>query len=330
MKTKIVYCLVSDATDYYYEQLLISLCSLRKHNPKAEVEVVCDNGTFDTLIGNRRGIFDYDIHLIQIDTPKDWEKLERSRYLKTNLRRLTQGDYLYVDTDTVICTSLDFIDDLPIEIGAVHDSHLEYPLPNFSKCKYKSQRWIWSRARQRNINIEGYLHFNSGVMFVRDIPKAHELYKRWNENYQNQLKYGVKIDQLPLLLSNHEMNDIISPLDWRLNCQVPFEGIRNKVAQASIVHYFPGHNTTLLSSPWILDPIKESGYVNISIRRIIDEPDKFFDKLSDVVIGEPSNMLHTYPLVKMYTSCPTTFNIFVCMMKAYLFAKRKLQCLLHH
>ena len=42
MKTKIVYVLVSDSSDYYYEQTLISAASAKMWNPDAEIVVVVE------------------------------------------------------------------------------------------------------------------------------------------------------------------------------------------------------------------------------------------------------------------------------------------------
>ena len=330
MKTKIVYCLVSDGQDYYYEQLLISLCSLRRHNPEADVEVVCDNDTNTTLTGTRHGIFDYDIHVHPVETPSDWKKWERSRYLKTHLRNLIQGDYLFIDTDTIICSSLDFIDDISSEIAAVLDSHVEHSLPSRSQCKHETELWIWRQAQKTGANIEGLWQYNSGVMLVRDTPQAHELYARWASHYQSQLQFGVKVDQLPLLLSNHEMNNVIASLDPRLNCQVSFQEGRSAVAEAAIIHYFPGQKKTLLSSPWILDPIKETGLITAPVQRIISQPAQFFSECSAVATGDAARLLFTPSLLEAYTSCPKVFSYFVKALNAYLFTKKWLYGLYYH
>lgn len=324
MKTKIVYCLVSSTNDYYYEQLLVSVSSLRRHNQQAEVEVVCDKDTFATLSGTRAGIFDYDVHINQADTPQEWGNWERSRYIKTNLRNLTKGDYLFVDTDTLICSSLDCIDDIRCEVAAVRDSHVERPLPAINRCQHDTEFWIWGQAHKANVNIEGLWHNNSGVMFVKDTPKAYELYARWADNYTKMLAHGAKVDQLPLMLANHELGDIISPLDKALNCQVCTEEGRSMVSDAKIIHYFPGQKKTLLGSPWILDPIKETGKITTSVQRIIDEPHTFFDKMSMVVEGDAAALVETRYLLEASRSCPKMFKALVYIMNRCLSINKKL------
>lgn len=328
MKTKIVYCLVSDNEDYYYEQLLISLCSLRKHNPNAIVEIVCDNDTFATLHDTRSTIYDYNIIVTPVDTPHNWVKIEKSRYLKTNLRKLTKGDYLFIDTDTVICSSLNFIDNFAFDIAAVRDSHVERPLPKHSQSRNESESWIWGEAKKSNINIEGLWHLNSGVMYVKDVKVAYELYTKWAERYSILLKCGVQVDQLALLLSNNEMNNVISLLDPKMNCQVLVEEGRKRVKDAAIIHYFPGKQRTILSSPWIMDPVKYTGRINPSIQRIIDEPQKFFKGLSKVVVNEEASLLNTPSLFASYKSCPNVFKVWMKVLRTYLKIKKRIQRIL--
>lgn len=325
MKTKIVYCLVSGPKDYYYEQLLISLTSLRRHNPDAAVEVVCDHDTAASLTGTRAGILGLDIKVNAVDTPPEWGNWERSRYIKTNLRRLTTGDYLFVDTDTVICSALDTVDSITGEVAAVRDSHVERPLPKATACRHDTELWIWGQAMKARVDIEGLWHNNSGVMYVKDTPLAYDLYSKWAERYNEMLARGAKVDQLPLLLANHEMGDIIAPLDPRLNCQVAFEEGRRMVQGACIIHYFPGQRKTLLASPWILDPIKETGKIPASILRIIERPAAFFDKASKVIEGDAANLVDTKYLLEASTTCPKVFRFFVYVLNRYLSLKKKLK-----
>ena len=130
MTTKIIYCLVSDTKDYYYEQLLVSLCSLRKYNPDAIVEVVVDKETKDTLVSERAGIYNYVTDVIQIDVPNEFAKKQRSRFIKTRLRELVSGDFFFIDTDTVIIGDLSIIDSIPADVAMAYDANSPFPVGN--------------------------------------------------------------------------------------------------------------------------------------------------------------------------------------------------------
>lgn len=121
MNTQIVYSIISSKQDYYLEQLIMSVHSLRMYNPAAHVIVVTDNFTAKTLIGWRSYIKGIINHLQVIPVPSQYNPMQRSRFLKTNLRKFVKGDYLFIDTDTIICASLEDIDNIDADIALVAD-----------------------------------------------------------------------------------------------------------------------------------------------------------------------------------------------------------------
>lgn len=124
MKTKIVYVVTSDETDVYLEQTLLSVFSLRKHNPNAFVELVVDQDTNATIAGKRGEILKYIDNKVVVNVPKEYNKKEASRYLKTNVREYVSGDYLFIDSDSIITDKLDEIDLFDGDIGAVINNHV--------------------------------------------------------------------------------------------------------------------------------------------------------------------------------------------------------------
>lgn len=67
---KFVYVLISDEKDYYTEQCLVSIHSLRLNNPKAHIVVITDKYTLSTLDGNRGRIKDNIDEFKTIEVPK--------------------------------------------------------------------------------------------------------------------------------------------------------------------------------------------------------------------------------------------------------------------
>ena len=123
MKTKIVYCIVSNDEDIYLEQAWVSIYTLRRHNPDAEVILLVDKDTELTLIGKRSGIKELVAEVKAVETPVGYNAMQRSRYLKTNFRHFISGDLLFIDADTVIGGSLAGVDDIDAEIACVPDEH---------------------------------------------------------------------------------------------------------------------------------------------------------------------------------------------------------------
>lgn len=97
MKTKIVYVLVSNDTDYYLEQAYVSMFSLKKYNPKAQIYVVADKDTVDGINANsiRQKLSAYVDSFIPINFDKNVGLKERSRFLKTTLRKHIDGDFCF-------------------------------------------------------------------------------------------------------------------------------------------------------------------------------------------------------------------------------------------
>ena len=125
---KYVYVLTSSEKDYFYEQCLISVVSLKKYHPDSEIVILADDITTSGLKGFRSGIKEYAlIKEVQCDTAHN-QKV-RSRLLKTSVRHLVKGDFLYIDLDTVIAGSLEGIErcleNMTESIGMVLDKHVE-------------------------------------------------------------------------------------------------------------------------------------------------------------------------------------------------------------
>ena len=97
---KIVYVLTDNENLKYYNELMISLLSVRKHMPDRPVCVLVDPTTYAILQKNNAEIFNL-AEVLSIEVPSDLTQAEKSRYLKVTCRQWIRGDMLFVDTDTV-------------------------------------------------------------------------------------------------------------------------------------------------------------------------------------------------------------------------------------
>lgn len=233
MKTKIVYVVASLYDDVYMEQAIGSAWSVRHHNPDCHIEMVCDQDTFATFkLGIRaqyKDLFD-EIHVREFQS--ELSMIERSRWMKTTLREIIDGDYLYIDTDTVVCADLSYIDDFDFEIGMVLDCNCKFGL-------WLTYEWLLPIMKERyNMDVSNETqYFNSGVAYVRDCQVTHDLYKRWNELWIDSLhKFNDKSDQKALMKANIDMGHIIEEISGNLNCQI-IESIQY-LHTAHIMHFF--------------------------------------------------------------------------------------------
>ena len=75
MKTKIVYAVISGTDDYYLEQLIFSIMSLKRYNPTAYIEVVTDDATKRSLTEWRAILCQMVDYLNIVDMPQGFNKM---------------------------------------------------------------------------------------------------------------------------------------------------------------------------------------------------------------------------------------------------------------
>lgn len=325
IQTKIVYTLISDETDYYYEQVLISVYSLRLYNPEAVVYIIVDKDTFKTLSGKRKEIYNYVSSIIPIDVPSDYNKMQRSRYLKTNLRQFINGDYLFIDCDTVICQSLEDVDTLDCELGLVADLNGELLV--------KDTNTIEKCRNAGFINCNNQPYYNSGVMYVKDTPLTHQFYHEWNKNWLISKQNGVNFDQPALCQTNIDLNYPIKEISGIWNCQFKFEGY-HYLSDAKIMHYyFNGSEKYKLAQHHIFNIVKEKGCIDTTTSKVIKHPQTIL--YTYLCINE--EMLYQFTssnLIHIYFNIPTLFRFIerlsTIVIKPYLYFNRVKNLFLLH
>ena len=285
MKTKVVYVLSSDEMDIYLEQTLLSVFSLRKYNPDVCVELVVDEKTDKTLQGKRTNILNYISYKNVVAVPDNFNKIQTSRWLKTRLRLIVSGNFLFVDSDTIITDDLSSIDEFNSDIGAVPDAHVPMSLLSYSSSIIKlakEDEWTYN---------ENLPYFNSGVFFVRDSQVALNLYERWHNKWKDGILQKRHVsDQSYLAASNEEMGYVIKELDGTWNCQIARNGLKY-LSNAKIIHYlgFVFHSQC---PPWtfykrsIYEYVKENGYINKNISVLIENAKSSFPTINGIVADD--------------------------------------------
>lgn len=271
---QVVYVLISDENDYYYEQCLISVTSLIKCMPSCKIILLTDDKTYCSLVGKRELLKNIVFDIIQIEVQNNLKKKEISRFIKTSMRQYIIGDFLFIDCDTVICEPLDSIGSCKEDICAVMDNHTPLNQNVYAKDMLKRAKICSFHAGYKNI------HYNSGVIWVRDSKDSYNFFNLWHKLWKEGKKKGILSDQLSFNEANYRLNGLIMELNGIWNCQVDF-GMRY-IHEAKIIHYL-GFNpkdenskiSTLpykLSSVGVLDDIKKSGVITKEIEYIIENP----------------------------------------------------------
>lgn len=264
MKTQIVYVLVSSDKDVFLEELWASVWSLRRFHKEVTVNVVADKPTARRIEENL-GLRKLITYIAVPDIPEHYSLKERSRELKTRIREIIKGDFLYIDTDTIICKPLDEIDNCEYDVAGIPDSNVWIEGNPFSAGMTGVVRDIFGKEPAHN----GYL-INGGVIYAKDNAVAHELFKRWNESWTYScFKKGNSQDQPALWHSDSEMGNVIKTLSDIYNSQVAMS--LQYFADAAIVHFLhmkfiPDQSYSPYLSLQIYKDIKEHGQLTDEIK----------------------------------------------------------------
>ena len=216
MKTPIVYVLISSERDFFLEEFWVSLYSLRHFHPSDKVTVLTDAPT-SKRIDERPALKALITEIKVVPMPDEYDGRLRSRTLKTSVRNLIDGDFLTIDTDTVICQSLDEVDSLSIKnIGMVPEMHGSFK----DHITYQFIAKEIKRIHGVDVSDAPYW-FNSGCMLVRDNSFTRDFFKKWNELWKYATFHkNASSDQRPLLKLDHDYGYVIECLPDVYNCQV--------------------------------------------------------------------------------------------------------------
>ena len=307
---KYVYVLVGNKNTLYFEQTCVSAYSLKLHNPGANITLVVDQQTHDYIEGKSSVLLSYFDYILVGDVPSNDSNKRKSRVLKTKLRELIKGDYLFIDSDTIICDSLDGISAMEGDFIAVLDKHLLLDVhPRRSRIIKKLSDIKY------DIKREDKEFFNSGVTFVRDTPFMHKFYSIWYEEWEKGCKYGVDSDQPSLLIANQKCGYPIKEIDGVWNCQIIENGLKFLI-DAKILHYFSsdGKDSCFeFKNDSIFKEIKINGYIPDSTKELVKNAKKAFSNKMQIVSGKEADFLET-SVHKVYVYHKRIFNIIEYLM----------------
>jgi len=279
-----LYVLTSTPNDIFYEQFLLSVKSLRLLMPNAEIVLLCDAKTKDTLTGKREIHQNIITKTISVDVPPDFSQTEVSRWLKTSMRCIVSGDFLYIDCDTIITDDLSSIKDIGKKFGVCLDKH------SLIDRHGKKNNII---ENDKKLGFSSYLsnkHFNGGILYCPDTPEIHKLFERWHELWLFCKSKNIIRDMPSLNMAIYENPSFCTELDGTWNCQIAYNGLPY-LANSKIIHYF-ATDLNFYSSPFILasenilKQIKENGAISVEILELLKNPRAAFVPETRIISGD--------------------------------------------
>lgn len=306
MKTKAVYVVVTDGADAYFEQAWMSAWSLKHYNPMMEVDFVVDEATH-TLITTtyRRHIIQVVDKIVSIDVPSSLNKKERSRWLKTTLRQHIEGDYLFLDTDTVVCGGLASIEQLTCNFAAVLDGNDKRSIT----CDKKRYDWLKWQAKiaQLHDDFSEEAYYNSGVLYVKDNIATHTLYEEWHRQWQQSNSLGVTFDQPVLYCAAKATQTPISALPPQFNCQIVDKGLPY-LSDALVIHYYNSSPFYLIARHSVVQFLREKQVLPDEVKSLLLHARSAFADNTQIIAAEDAEFLQSnlHRLVKAF---PKVFHL---------------------
>lgn len=253
MKTKLVYVLTCNPESTYIEQALISIYSARYWNQDSYIVLIVDNKTNELLVEKRGEILDYISEKIVIFFDDERSMHYRSRWLKTKVRELIEGDFLFIDCDTICCKSLSNIDFVEEHMVAVPESNLL--ISDFNKSML-DQVSKYAKIVGWNIDYEE-IYYSSGVIFAKDTELVHRFYNIWHNKWIELLEQGINIDQPTFAYANIMCDHIIKLMPNSYNAILFTEN--SELRDAHILHISAYRNSSFLFNKKTLNFIRNNG-----------------------------------------------------------------------
>lgn len=265
MKTKIVYSLIASKNDLFLEECWVSIYSLRIFHPEASVVLLVDEPT-KQYIDKFPDFCHMVTEIIIVPVPDKYNAKQKSRELKTKTRLYVDGSMLFLDNDTVICKSLDKLDDLSCDIAAVPETHL--PLQKMPFSPLSSVKSVFGTDAS-----DSKYYFNSGVIYASDNAETRDFFKKWNENWKYScFEKGNSQDEPSFLMANREFDNMIEELPGIYNAQVQMS--LKYFADAAIIHWWhmnfiEDQSYSPYFSQYIYRELKRQGKITPAIDELI-------------------------------------------------------------
>jgi Glycosyl transferase family 8 len=265
MTGHVVYVVTSEGRDIYSVMTRISAASLRISNRSYNVMVVCDTDSTAAMQRKRDPLLGEVNEWVTFETAAG-DAAFRNRFLKTNLRNIIDGRYLFLDSDTLIRSDLSelFSSTADIACAANHSKHqLEHQMWEEDKAVLNAMEW-----QTRND-----VYVNGGLMLCNDTPGARRFaadwHRRWLTCYQRTGRYR---DQPALNAAIFATDTNLEILPPRFNAQIKMAP--ETAADAVVWHFYASANTRPITAfELLLDRVlRDDDFAPAEIESMIRQP----------------------------------------------------------
>jgi len=173
---KVVYAVTSSGRDIYSVMTRVSVASIRISNPDFAIVLGCDDHSVVAMRQGRDPLLDEVDELLVCRTPPG-DSAFRNRFVKTQLRLLVDGPFLFLDSDTLVRDNISEVFLLDTDIACA---------PNLSKDNIEKQLSVYGEE----ILLMGWSHrqdvfVNGGVIFYNNTRGAALFAENWHLKWRD-------------------------------------------------------------------------------------------------------------------------------------------------
>ena len=159
-QTRFCYVLTTAGRDLFADMTYASVAFLRYAHPEAEIICLCDAASHRALEAARHPLLESGRSRPAVETP-DGPPGYRNRFVKTRMRQVLEGDFVYFDSDTLVVDRIDEMLACPAPVaGIANHSGTKTPrgLTALSRAVFETMGWQLPRRS----------YINGGVLLLRD------------------------------------------------------------------------------------------------------------------------------------------------------------------
>ena len=213
---------------HFAEIAAVSIATLRLVSPHARIAVLTDRQTSSASSPGVAAIRDGSDDFVAIDCPGT-DPLHRSRFLKTGMRGLTSGRFLYLDSDTIIMKSLDALWSIDCDIAASLDVTPKGESHSNINASFEAPALPWPHTTKQ--------YLNAGVIYFADSQAAYAVGEEYSSGWSQFLKTtGKANDQPSFNRAAHIAGARLNILPSSYNAQISMNPLL--LRGAKIVHFF--------------------------------------------------------------------------------------------
>ncbi len=228
-RSRVVYALTSGGRDRFSAMTRVSISSLRVTNEQVSVCVVCDSITVAALKRSRDPLLNEIDELIDCQTPAG-DAAYRNRHMKTRLRQILDGPFLFLDSDTFVRGNLSEIFSHDADIAGVINHCSDAPVDQIAARDTQAlARMNW------RIGDRGYI--NGGVLYFNNTEPAYRTGCLWHDKWLRSVEDCAKYhDQAALNAALFAAKPDLKILPHKFNAQ--FRVAPHVVENAVIWHFY--------------------------------------------------------------------------------------------